>query len=301
MSAERFEALKALNGTLTFEEPLKGHTSFKIGGPAEAFFVPKTEEALKKAVAFAKEKDIPCRILGNGSNLLVSDDGVRGLVIMLSGGLTALKTTGDGQIFSAAGVSLKRLCVFALEQGLTGLEFAYGIPGSVGGAVYMNAGAYGGEIKNVLSSVRALDPATGEITELDAGDLDISYRHTPFMTNNLIITGAAFRLQAGDPAFIRSKMDELLGRRKASQPLTFPSAGSTFKRPKNGYAAAMIDECGLKGFSVGGAEVSTKHAGFVVNKGDATCKDVLAVIDGVRKTVLEQKETVLETEVEIWE
>ena len=170
----------------------------------------------------------------------------------------------------------------------------------MGGAIYMNAGAYGGEIKNVLARVRLLDPETLEVREEDAEGLDIAYRSTPFMKNGLIILGGYFRLEKGDPDAIKEKMNELLGRRKASQPLTLPSAGSTFKRPPNGYAAAMIDEAGLKGFRVGGAEVSTKHAGFVVNVGDATCKDVLAVIEGVRERVRRMNGTYLETEVEIW-
>ncbi len=300
MSMEKFSFLSSLDGTLLYEEPLAGHTSFKIGGNAEAFFTPRTEEALSEAVRFARENDIPCRILGNGTNLLVRDEGVRGLVIALSGGLTELSETGDGEIYCSAGVSLKRLCTFALERSLTGLEFAYGIPGSVGGAIYMNAGAYGGEIKNVLVSARVLDPKSGSIETLAAAGLDISYRHTPFMTNGLVILGGTFRLEKGDEELIRARMNELMGKRKASQPLTYPSAGSTFKRPKTGYAAALIDECGLKGFSVGDAEVSTKHAGFVINKGSASFDDVMRVIANVRETVLEKKHTYLRTEVEIW-
>ena len=298
---ERFAFLASLNGTLTLREPMAKHTSFKIGGPAEAFFVPRTEDALCEAVRLAREAGLPCRILGNGTNLLVADDGVKGLVIALPGGLTDLRETPDGEIFCAAGVSLKALCTFAEERSLAGLEFAYGIPGSVGGAIYMNAGAYGGEIKNVLTRVRLLDPATGEVREEDATAMDISYRHTPFMQNGQIILGGYFRLTPGDRTAIRERMNELMGKRKASQPLTYPSAGSTFKRPPNGYAAAMIDGAGLKGTTVGGACVSTKHAGFVINQDRATFADVMGVIGIVREKVREVYGTTLETEVEIWE
>ena len=299
MTMTDFAYLTSLEGTLLCEEPMKDHTSFRIGGPAEAFFVPKTEEALVSALSFAKANAIPFRILGNGSNLLVADEGVRGLVVCLAGGLTSL-SENDGLISAGAGVTLSKVCLLALEKELTGLEFAYGIPGSVGGAIYMNAGAYGGEVKNVLKTVRVLDPETLTIEELDAGTLDIAYRSTPFMKNGLIILGGVFALEKGDAEEIRAKMNDLLTRRKTSQPLTLPSAGSTFKRPKNGYAAAMIDEAGLKGYRVGGAEVSTKHAGFVVNIDNATAKDVLAVIAGVREKVLAVHQTYLETEVEIW-
>jgi len=287
------------SGEALFNEPLSSHCSFKIGGPAEILYTPFNEEALKAALRFSKENSLPCRVLGNGSNVLISDKGLKGVVIKLMGGLTDLYFTDGGKIFCGAGVSLKRLCLFALENSLTGLEFAYGIPGSVGGAVYMNAGAYGGEIKNVQETVRCVDPETLEAEETDASTIDIAYRSTPFMTNGKIITGAYFKLEKGDPNVIKAKMQELIAKRKASQPLEFPSAGSTFKRPVNGYAAAMIDECGLKGCAVGNAEVSTKHAGFVINKGGASFSDVMGVIEKVRETVLREKGVYLETEVEI--
>lgn len=296
-----YDSLCSLEAEVLQNEPLSSHCSFKIGGPAEILFTPKTEEALIEAVRWAKVHSIPLHILGNGSNLLISDRGVKGIVLKLMGGLTALYETEDGEIFCASGVSLKRLCDCALEKELTGLEFAYGIPGSLGGAIYMNAGAYGGEIKDVLTKVRTLDPKTLEIKETETKDLDLSYRHTPFMETGEVILGGYFRLNQGEAEAIKEKMNELMGRRKASQPLSFPSAGSTFKRPAGGYAAAMIDECALKGFAVGGAEVSTKHAGFVINKNNASFSDVMGVIEGVRAKVLAEKGVFLETEVEIWE
>lgn len=287
-------------GDAQYDAPLGPLCSFKIGGPAEVLYTPYNEEALLAALRFAKAQGCPWKILGNGSNLLISDDGVKGLVLRLKEGLTDLTLLSDGVIRCGAGVSLKKLCAFALEHSLTGLEFAYGIPGSVGGAVYMNAGAYGGEIKNVLKSVRCVSPDTLEITEHNAADLDIAYRSTPFMKNGEIILSAVFCLQPGEPDAIRAAMNELMGKRKASQPLEYPSAGSTFKRPVGGYAAAMIDQSGLKGYRVGGAEVSVKHAGFVINTGGATFSDVMGVIEGVRAKVKETFGVTLETEVEIW-
>ena len=300
MQKEVFSAyMRDLDAGLLFEEPLKDHCSFRIGGPAEALVIPKNEKALIAAIRFARENGERLTVLGNGSNVLVSDDGVRGIVVKLAGGLTDLIYLGEGVIAAGAGVSLTRLCLFALEKDLSGLEFAYGIPGSVGGAVYMNAGAYGGEIKNALMSVRVVSLADGGVREIPAYGLDMRYRHTPFMDKKDVITAAYFRLTPGDKERIGGEMRELLQRRKASQPLEYPSAGSTFKRPKDGYAAALIDRCGLKGFSVGGAAVSTKHAGFVLNMGGATCRDVLALMDEIKKKVLAETGTELEPEVEV--
>ncbi|MCH5197404.1 MAG: UDP-N-acetylmuramate dehydrogenase [Oscillospiraceae bacterium] len=293
------EYIKDQSAEALYNEPLSSHCSFKIGGPADILYTPFDENALICALRFAAENSVPFRVLGNGSNVLISDKGLRGVTIKLIGGLTELCFTEDGEIFCGAGVSLKKLCTFALENGLSGLQFAYGIPGSVGGAVYMNAGAYGGEIKNVLTKVRCVDPKTFETEEIPACEIDIAYRSTPFMTNGKIITGAYFSLQNGDKEEIKKEMNSLMAKRKASQPLEYPSAGSTFKRPANGYAAAMIDECGLKGCAVGNAEVSVKHAGFVINKGGASFGDVMGVIEKVRQTVLKEKGVYLETEVEI--
>ncbi len=291
--------IKDFNGELLLDEPLSRHCTFRIGGPGEAVYTPHDEAALIAALRFAAENGTPLHILGNGSNVLIADEGLKGITLLLIGGLTELVDLGDGLIACGAGVPLKRLCAFALEHSLTGLEFAYGIPGSVGGALYMNAGAYGGEMKNVLASVRSVDRATGEVQETPLGELTYAYRNTSFMENGRIITAGYFQLQPGDPEAIKARMQELLGKRKTSQPLEWPSAGSTFKRPPVGYAAAHIDECGLKGRRVGGAQVSEKHAGFVINTGGATFKDVTGLMDVIREEVFRQHGVTLEAEVEI--
>ncbi len=284
--------------TIMTDEPLKNHCSFRIGGNAELLVIPKNEKALCKILKYADERAIRCRILGNGSNVLISDEGLSGITIKLMNGLTDLIYLGNGLIACGAGVSLTKLCNFALSHSLTGLEFAYGIPGTVGGAVYMNAGAYGGEIRQVLSAVRSVD-TKGIPEETDVNDLHFNYRDTSFMKNGRIITAAYFRLNEGDKEEISAKMEELMQKRKNSQPLDFPSAGSTFKRPPEGYAAQHIDECGLKGRNVGGARVSTKHAGFVINTGDATCCDVLDLMEIIKNEVFRQHGVMLEAEVEI--
>ena len=291
--------IKEYNGELLLDEPLSRHCTFRIGGPGEIVYTPRDEKALIAALAFARDNRAPLHILGNGSNVLIADEGLKGVTLLLINGLTDLMYLGDGLIACGAGVPLKRLCVFALEHSLTGLEFAYGIPGSVGGALYMNAGAYGGEIKQALVSVRSVDPQTGEVAETPLSELEYAYRNTSFMKNGRIVTAGYFQLAPGDKDAISAKMNELMGRRKASQPLEYPSAGSTFKRPPVGYAAAHIDECGLKGRSVGGAQVSTKHAGFVINTGGATFQDVTELMAQIKDEVRRQHGVTLEPEVEI--
>ena len=291
--------MKDFQGDIFFDEPLKNHCTFKIGGNAEILYVPKNEKALIAAVNFSKENNIPFHILGNGSNVLISDDGLKGIVIKLFGGLTDLLYLGDGIIAVGAGVSLTRLCNFALEKSLTGLEFAYGIPGTVGGAVYMNAGAYGGEIKDVLMSVRTFNPETGEVKEEPVQKVSLSYRDTQFMNTGVIITAAYFKLEKGKKEAISARMLELMTKRKTSQPLEFPSAGSTFKRPPNAFAAALIDKCGLKGLTVGGAKVSEKHAGFVINFDNASFDDVITLMDKIKAIVLQEHGIELTPEVEI--
>ena len=293
------EYIKEFDGELLLDEPLSRHCTFRIGGPGEVVYTPHDEKALLAALAYAKENGTPLHILGNGSNVLIADEGLKGITLLLIGGLTELVDLGDGLIACGAGVPLKRLCLFALERSLTGLEFAYGIPGSVGGALYMNAGAYGGEIRQVLASVRSVDPQTGEVEEAPLSALEYAYRNTSFMKNGRIITAGYFQLAQGDKEAISARMNELLGKRKASQPLEYPSAGSTFKRPPVGYAAAHIEQCGLKGRRVGGAQVSEKHAGFVINTGGATFKDVTALMDVIREEVSRQHGVTLEAEVEI--
>ena len=300
MLKERFSRqMKDFQGDIFFDEPLKNHCTFKIGGNAEILYIPKNEKALIAAVNFSKENNIPFHILGNGSNVLISDDGLKGIVIKLFGGLTDLLYLGDGIIAVGAGVSLTRLCNFALEKSLTGLEFAYGIPGTVGGAVYMNAGAYGGEIKDVLMSVRTFNPETGEVKEEPVRKVSLTYRDTSFMHSGDIITAAFFKLNPGEKEAISGKMQELMQKRKTSQPLEFPSAGSTFKRPPNAFAAALIDQCGLKGLTVGGAKVSEKHAGFVINFDNASFDDVITLMDKIKSIVLKERGIELTPEVEI--
>lgn len=288
-------ALKNFGCAFLCEEPMNKHTSFHIGGPAELFVTPADELQAKRVVAFCREYEIPFYIIGNGSNLLVADAGLRGVVIAFSQPMSNI--TRRGNILSAqAGTTLAQLCRFAQQQGLSGLEFAWGIPGSVGGAVFMNAGAYGGEIKDVAVSARALDNA-GEILDVTAQQAQFVYRNSSFQTNKQMICSADFALTPDLPEAIDTRMKEILAKRVFKQPLEYPSAGSAFKRPKTGYAAALIDGCGLKGFTVGGAQVSTKHAGFVINTGDATCQDVRSLLDAVRSEVYKQKGVLLEPEV----
>ncbi len=284
---------------ILLDEPLKNHCSFRIGGPAEILVIPQKEKVLCKILEYAKDRNLPLHILGNGSNVLISDEGLRSITVKLMGGLNDLIYLGDGIIACGAGISLINLCNFALKHSLTGLEFAYGIPGSVGGAVYMNAGAYGGEIGNVIHSVRSISADGKDIKEESADKYEFFYRNTSFMKNGRIITGAVFKLEHGNSEEIKARMDELMSKRKASQPYSDASAGSTFKRPAVGYAAAHIDECGLKGKSVGDAEVSTKHAGFVINRGNAACEDVLKLMDIIKETVQKEHGVLLEPEVEI--
>ena len=278
--------------------PLASLTTFQIGGPCAALVTLPDEAAAKTVISYLREKQIPYSLIGRGSNLLCPDEGYEGVILRLGGGLAARITCKDGIVTCGAGVSLKKLCLFALEHCLTGLEFAYGIPGSVGGAVYMNAGAYDGEMSQVLLSVTVLDE-NGEIRDMPADALAFSYRHSIFMEKEWTVLTASFVLEQGGQDEIRGKMQDLIGRRRDKQPLEFPSAGSTFKRPAGSYASKLIDECGLKGYTVGGAQVSEKHAGFVVNRGGATFADVMAVCNHVQETVKAQTGFDLELEPEI--
>ena len=295
-----FERLSAaLPGVpLLAEEPLAAHTSFRIGGPVEVLACPRTEEELRAVLAACRAEGVLPRILGGGTNILAPDCGLAGVVISTRG-LDALARTGENEITAGAGLSLARLAVFAQQNGLTGLEFAHGIPGTVGGGLYMNAGAYGGELVQTAVSARFLTPE-GELLRFDGPAMELRYRHSVFMSLEGLIVSGTFRLTAGDPAAIQARMRELMEKRKASQPLDLPSAGSTFKRPVGGYAAALIQEAGLKGFRVGDAAVSEKHSGFVVNLGRATCADVLALIAQVQERVKADSGIELEPEVRIW-
>ncbi len=279
-------------------KPLSENTSFKIGGPAEIFAKPSTVNQVCDIVKFCKKNEIPLLPLGKGSNVLISDEGIPGIVMNFGIDMANISLLGDNAIYCEAGVSLTKLCNFALENSLTGLEFAYGIPGSVGGAVFMNAGAYGGEIKDVISCADHVDK-NGNIGRFEKDELQMSYRHSVYSNKEYFITGALFVLKKGDRMEIKEKMDELWEKRFDKQPMDKPSAGSTFKRPEGAFASALIDQCGLKGYSVGDAEVSTKHAGFVINNGNATCADVLKLIEDIQKKVKEETGYFIEPEVEI--
>lgn len=297
---ERLAALCQLEKIpVLWDEPMKNHTSFKIGGPAAALCAPKDRQQLRELVGFVQREGVDSWYIGNGSNLLVSDEGLNGIAILLDSSFDGEIELDGTVLLAPAGKKLSAVCAAACAAGLTGLEFAYGIPGSVGGAVYMNAGAYGGEMKDRLLWVEYLAP-TGEIVRLEQEQLSLSYRHSRFMEEGMqgsCIVRAAFGLQRGEKAAIQSEMDRILNQRRQKQPLEYPSAGSTFKRPQGAFAAQLIDKCGLKGFTVGGAQVSEKHAGFVINTGKATCADVLELTRQVRECVQEKTGHLLELEV----
>ena len=297
---ERLAALCQLEKIpVLWDEPMKNHTSFKIGGPAAALCAPKDRQQLRELVGFVQREGVDSWYIGNGSNLLVSDEGLNGIAILLDSGFDGEIEVDGTVLLAPAGKKLSAVCAAACAAGLTGLEFAYGIPGSVGGAVYMNAGAYGGEMKDRLLWVEYLAP-TGEIVRLEGDQMGLSYRHSRFMEEGMqgsCIVRAAFGLQRGEKAAIQSEMDRILNQRRQKQPLEYPSAGSTFKRPQGAFAAQLIDKCGLKGFTVGGAQVSEKHAGFVINTGKATCADVLELTRQVQECVQEKTGYLLELEV----
>ena len=286
------------NSQLYFNENLSRYTSFRIGGPAEVVAIPKSKEELCKIFEVSALLDIKPVILGAGTNVLAPDTGLPGLVICTRG-LDGLKRLDNDRIQVAAGVSMARAATFAANEGLSGLEFAHGIPGSVGGGVYMNAGAYGGEIAQVCESVEVLRNGN-KIVTLSAEEMSFSYRHSALEDSGDIVLSAVFQLEKKDPDVIRTCMQDLMERRRASQPLNLPSAGSAFKRPLGGYAAALIDEAGLKGYRVGDAAISEKHAGFAVNLGNATAADVRKLLDNVAQIVFEKTGIRLEPEVRIW-
>ena len=279
-------------------EPMSAYCSFKIGGPARLMLMPSSAQEAAGALGILRAHGADVLIVGSCTNLLVPDEGYPGAVLRMGKSSSKLEPAGERRIRAQAGASLNSLAVFACQNSLTGLEFAHGIPGSVGGGVAMNAGAYGGEMKDVLESVEFID-SDGQIKSLPAEQLELGYRHSLFSDTDRLVTSAVFALEPGDAEKIRARMDELIERRRASQPLEMPSAGSTFKRPATGYAAAMIDAAGLKGFSVGGAMVSTKHAGFVVNAGGATYSDVVELMREVRRRVYEATGVTLEPEVKL--
>lgn len=290
------EELSAVCRDVVFGEDMKKHTSFRIGGAAEAMAVPQTAEEAASVMRFCRRRGLPLNIIGNGSNLLVSDDGIRGVVMRLN---AMCKTRIEGEeVYAQSGILLSSLANRAAEAGLSGLEFAAGIPGTLGGGIFMNAGAYGGELKDVIVSVEYLDE-DGRLCTAGAEELDLGYRHSMFSDRKCAVMSCRMRLKKGDTEAIRAEMAELSRRRREKQPLELPSAGSTFKRPPGHFAGKLIQDAGLSGYSVGGAQVSVKHAGFVVNTGEATAADVLALIAHVQKTVKDKFGVDLEPEVRI--
>ncbi|MFR5602475.1 MAG: UDP-N-acetylmuramate dehydrogenase [Lachnospiraceae bacterium] len=295
---DKFELrLTELLGTAAVktQEMMKNHTTFRIGGPASYFVVPDSSSQLSAVVRLCRDEEVPYVILGNGSNLLVGDLGYEGVVIVLGEEFSRCRIEAD-RITAGGGVKLSVIARRALEAGLTGFEFAGGIPGTLGGALVMNAGAYGGEMKDVLESARVMT-REGEVLTLTAEQLELGYRTSCIPSNGYILLEGTIRLQPGDPSAIEASMKDLAGRRRDKQPLEFPSAGSTFKRPAGHFAGKLIEEAGLRGYQVGGAQVSEKHCGFVINTGDATAADVLTLCRDVRDRVEQLSGVVLEMEI----
>lgn len=277
------------------EEPMKKHTTFRIGGPAEYLILPQTTEEIADVIKLCRQEEIPWYIVGNGSNLLVADEGVRGVVIQLLRNFNQIQVEGC-QIRMQAGAQNAAVAKRALDASLTGFEFAAGIPGTIGGAVVMNAGAYGGEMKDILKEVTVLDP-NGMIRTIPAEELELGYRTSIIARKGYVVLEAVIVLKTGAPKEIKAAMDELKEKRVTKQPLEYPSAGSTFKRPEGYFAGKLIMDAGLRGFSVGGAQISEKHCGFVINKGNATAKDVTELMDETKKIVMEKFGVALEPEV----
>lgn len=301
----QYEGLRQLcavqNCPCHLEEPMAAHTTFRIGGPCRAFVTLTSPKGLSAVISHLRAHEMPYRVIGRGSNLLVPDAGYDGVVLrLMEDAPEHLRVDSQAcTILCGAGTPLKQLCMVAQQHGLAGLEFAYGIPGSIGGAVFMNAGAYGGEVSQVMRVAYLLDAAGEEYSRTQA-EMEFSYRHSILMEErDSILTCVLWQLMPGDAAEIQAKMQDYLHRRQEKQPLEYPSAGSTFKRPAGSYASMLIDQCGLKGYTVGGAQVSEKHAGFVINRGGATFSDVMAVCDHVRETIQRETGYVLELEPEI--
>lgn len=289
--------LKVNNISFVCDEPMKNHTTFRTGGNASVFIVPKDETELSLTLKLIKQNELKPFILGNGSNLLVDDNGISNSpVIYIGEAFSSLRLIDETTIEVGAGASLSSLCRFALENSLTGLEFAFGIPGSCGGAAFMNAGAYGGEMKDVVSLCNHLD-FNGEKGCYNKDELDFGYRHSVYSSSDFVITSIVLSLEKGEKEEIQAKMRELLQRRKDKQPLEYPSAGSVFKRPEGYFAGALIEQSGLKGKRIGGAMVSTKHAGFIINYDNATTKDVLDLVKFCQDTVMEKFGVMLEREI----
>ncbi len=294
VNAQLTTELQALGCLVKENEPLCAHTTFRIGGNADLLVTAQTAEQAAAVLKLCDKTQTPLFILGNGSNLLVSDNGVRGVVLRPAMSEISIQGT---TVTVGAGVTMAKLCTAACEAELSGLEFAFGIPGTVGGGVYMNAGAYGGEMAHVVTRVTALTKQ-GEAVELSAAEMEFSYRHSACMEHGWLITSVTLELKTGEQEKIRAAMADYMSRRRDKQPLEYPSAGSFFKRPEGYFAGALIEQCGLKGFTVGGAQVGEKHAGFVINRGGATCADVMALGEAVKEKVQERFGVCLEREVQ---
>lgn len=280
------------------QEPLKAHTTFRIGGPAKYYFVPEKEEEIEEALEFAREKELPFYVIGKGSNILFSDQGYDGVIIEIGKGLENIEIREDGTVAAQAGISLAQMASRLAAAGLTGFEFASGIPGTLGGGIAMNAGAYGGEMKDCIRSAKVLTPE-GNILVLDKNQLELGYRTSVIQKQEYLVLEGEFAFEHGDIETIQAKMKELNQRRRDKQPLEYPSAGSTFKRPEGYFAGKLIEDAGLRGYRVGDAQVSEKHCGFVVNRGQATAAEVAQLIRDVQDKVMEQFGVMLEPEVRI--
>ena len=292
------EKARELGCRVDMRARLKDHTTFQVGGECEALIHINNAENCRILTNLCREQDEHFFILGKGSNLIVDDKGINGIVFLMGNDFSGVEILKDTMLVCNAGTSLSAVCLYAYECGLTGLEFAWGIPGTVGGAVYMNAGAYGGEICDVLASAEYIDES-GSLCVSSKEELKFSYRHSLFSDSEKVVLKAVFHLKKGDKSEIRAKMDDLLQRRIDKQPLEFPSAGSTFKRPEGSYASLLIEQCGLKGLSVGGAQVSEKHSGFIINTGNATFDDIIELIEKVKEIVKEKTGYTLECEPKI--
>ena len=296
MSVDNFKAyISQMGFDYKLEALMQEYTTLKIGGQADILVEPRDTEELVKIIQKAKEESVPVTFIGNGSNLLVLDGGIRGVVIKF--GVNFSKASVEEDIITAqSGILMSKLASVAADNSLGGFEFASGIPGTLGGGIVMNAGAYKGELKDVIIQVTAL-LKDGTVRVFNQDELDFSYRHSVFTDSDMLVLEAKIKLFKGDQEEIKARIKELSQKRRTTQPLEYPSAGSAFKRPQNGYAAAMIDECGLKGYTVGGAQVSQKHAGFVINKDNASAKDVVCLLKDVQKKVYEKFDTMLEPEI----
>ena len=289
------EQLREMGCGVRINEPMSAHTSFRIGGGADLFVTASTPEQIAGVRRLCTRREVPLLVIGNGSNLLVSDEGIAGVVLQIESAPPVFDGT---RVTASAGLPLGKLCVAVCERGLAGLEFAYGIPGTVGGGVYMNAGAYGGEMAQVIRRVGLLD-GEGNLTVREREEMAFGYRHSLLMEQPLTVVWAELELTPDEPSCIRARMNDYLNRRRDKQPLEFPSGGSFFKRPEGHFAGALIEQCGLKGTAVGGAQVSEKHAGFVINRGGATCADVMELCRLVQTTVKDACGVLLEREVQL--